>query len=70
MSLELPTESELIAEQKRLDGLRIDKVIAESSEHARIEIEGLRLLWRSQMQLLEAQQQNRRVNELYKKFFL
>lgn len=55
--------------RKAVDSERIDKAIAEASELAQIEINGLRLLHKSQMQLLEAQQQNRRIKELYKKFF-
>lgn len=64
-----PTYDELIVEQKKLDGERIDKAIAHASELAQIEVKGLRMLHKSQMQLLEAQQQSRQVDELYRKFF-
>ena len=55
--------------KRAVDKDRINKAIAVASETARVEMERLRLLHQSQMQLLEAQQQSKRVHDLYDKFF-
>ena len=61
------TLDRLVAEQLKIDNELIDRAIAKASENAEIEFKNLRFLHKSQLQLLEAQQQSRRIKNLYRK---